>query len=83
MTNHVHWVAVPERSDSLRLTLQAHAVPLARIFHQGSQREASEARGYKAREGWRAEAYLDSTVSTATERNAVDAGLSRLAADSL
>jgi hypothetical protein len=28
MTNHVHLVAVPDRSDSLRLTLQAHAVPL-------------------------------------------------------
>ena len=54
MTNHVHLVAVPDRSDSLRLTLQAHAVPLARIFHQGSQREASEARGYKAHEVWRA-----------------------------
>jgi hypothetical protein len=56
---------------------------LARMFHKGSQREASEARGYKAREAWRAEAYLNSTVSTASERNAVDAGLSRLAADSL
>jgi hypothetical protein len=57
--------------------------PLACMFHKGPQREASEARGYKAREAWRAEAYLDSTVSTASERNAVDAGLSRLAADPL
>jgi hypothetical protein len=56
---------------------------LARMFHKGSKREASEARGYKAHEAWRAEAYLNSTVSTASERNAVDAGLSRLASDPL
>jgi hypothetical protein len=56
---------------------------LARMFHRGPKREASEARGYKAREAWRAEAYLNSTVSTASKRNAVDAGLSRLAVDPL
>ena len=37
----------------------------------------------RRREAWRAEAYWNSTVSTASKRNAVDAGLSRLAADSL
>jgi len=47
---------------------------LARMFRKGSEREASEARGYEAREAWRAEAYLNSTVSTVGERNEVDAG---------
>jgi uncharacterized protein with HEPN domain len=70
------------RADLPRLVMQIEEI-LAWIFHKGSKREASEARGYKAREGWRAEAYLDSTVSTASERNEVDAGLSRLAADTL
>ena len=35
------------------------------MFHKESQREALEARGYKAREAWRAEACWNSTVSTA------------------
>jgi hypothetical protein len=56
---------------------------LARLSHTGSQREAGEGRGYEARAAWRAEAYLDSTVSTASKRNEVDAALSRLAADSV
>jgi hypothetical protein len=56
---------------------------LARFSHTGSQREAGEARGYEARAAWRAEAYLDSTLSTASKRNEVDAALSRLAADSV
>ena len=60
---------------------------LARFFHTESRREAGEgpwnlsANGYEACAAWRAEAYLDSTLSTATKRNEVDAALSRLAAD--
>jgi hypothetical protein len=53
------------------------------MSHNGSMPEASEARGYKARGAWRAEAYWDSAMSTASERNAADAGLSRLAAELL
>jgi hypothetical protein len=56
---------------------------LARFSHKASQREAGEAHGYEARAAWRAEAYLGSTVSTASKRNEVDIGLSRLAADAL
>ena len=47
-----------------------------------SSRGAREGRGYKARDGQRAEAYLNNTLSTVTERNAVDAALSRAAAES-
>ena len=56
---------------------------LARFSHKALKREAGEARGYEARAAWRAEAYLNSTVSTASKRNEVDMGLSRLAADAL
>jgi hypothetical protein len=56
---------------------------LARFSHTASQREAGEGRGYEARAAWRAEAYLDSTLSTANKRNEVDAALSRLAADAV
>jgi len=40
----------------------------------------SEAAGPEARAAWRAEAYSDSTLSTASKRNEVDSALSRLAA---
>ena len=56
---------------------------LARFSYTASRREAGEARGYKARAAWRAEAYLSSTVSTTSKRNEVDMGLSRLVADGL
>jgi len=38
---------------------------------------------YKARAAWRAEAFWSGTLSTASKRNDVDIGLSRLAADGL
>ena len=40
-----------------------------------------EGRGYEAREAQRADAYLNSTSSTVSERNEVDAALSRAAAE--
>ena len=50
---------------------------LARFSHQVARRSASEARQYKARAAQRAEAYLNSTLSTVSKRNDVMAGLSR------
>ena len=52
---------------------------LARFSHTASRREAGEgpwnvsANGYEARAAWRAQAYLDSPLSTASQRNEVDA----------
>ena len=51
-------------------------------FHQVSSRGGGEDRGYKACDGRRAQAYLNSTLSTAAERNAVDTALSAAAVDS-
>jgi len=53
------------------------------LSHRASKREAGEALGYETRVAWRAEAYLNSTLSTASKGNEVDMGLSRLAADGL
>jgi hypothetical protein len=54
---------------------------LARISHTVSSRGEGEGRRYEAREAQRAEAYLNSTSSTVSERNEVDAALSRAAAE--
>ena len=61
----------------------ANHADLACFSHRASKREAGEARGYETRAAWRAEAYLDSTLSTASKRNEVDMGLSRLVAGGL
>ncbi len=54
---------------------------LARISHQSSSRDAREGRGYEARAAQRAEAYWNGTVSTVSQRNEVDAALSRVAVE--
>ena len=46
-----------------------HCRDLACISHQVSRRSAREGRQYEARAAWRAEAYLNSTVSTASKCN--------------
>jgi hypothetical protein len=53
------------------------------MFHNGSEQEASKARGQEAREAKRGEACWNGTVSTVGECNDVDAGLTRLVAESL
>jgi hypothetical protein len=49
---------------------------------QVPSRGTREGRGYETREAQRAEAYLNNTLSTVSERNEVDAALSRAAAES-
>jgi len=57
--------------------------PPARIFHTVPSRGAGEGRGYEARAAQRAEAYLDSMLSTVSKRNDVDMALSCAAVGSV
>jgi hypothetical protein len=66
-------MTVTDRETNVEIDLLPAGKKRARLSHQVSSRGAREDGGYEAREAQRAEAYLNSTSSTVSKRNEVDA----------